>query len=66
MFDFRSSPASAAGFRSRLGRHTYRGAFSHDFNLEHRDAATVGTSVGWTIMDILSGEFPASSHVRFE
>ena len=66
MFDFRHSPSSAARFRSRLGRHTYRGAFSHDCNLERRDGATVGTSVGWTIMDILSGEFPASSHVRFE
>ena len=53
------------GARTKLPQ-TYRGAFSHDFNLEHRDAATVGTSVGWTIMDILSGEFPASSHVRFE
>ena len=49
MFDFRHSPPSAARCRSRLGQHTYRGASSLDCDLERRDAATVGTSVGWTI-----------------
>ena len=49
MFDFRHSPPSAARFCSRLGRHTCWGASSLDCDLERRDAATVGTSVGWTI-----------------
>ena len=66
MFDFRDSPSSAARFRSRLGRNTCWGASSPDCDFERRDSSIVQTSVGWTIMDLLSGEFPASSHARVE